>query len=353
MPNNRDDFTKKTIDRMAKRVGYRCSNPNCRKLTCGAAENPDDYVNIGVAAHIRAAAPGGKRYDQKMTVSQRKSILNGIWLCQSCSKLIDSDELRYTVDLLHQWKYDAETESARELENQRNGRYKADSSFHLQENIRLSSALNQEISELLEMMEQIHQKLDAAKQDENVFMTQAYEKRLEGLMLLYTNLISQLEKLVGGGTTGKISNSNDFSPAYHCGASECVKNKPLPSSRKKGINAGMVLATGIAVGILVWSAVSDAGVLSTVAGVIGTIGLGWGFCELLQKDEKANSIELKSLESKVDIKVNMNSDRMTPYMETLRSAVASLASEVEKLHLDRIEYERTLVETDCVTIQEK
>ena len=28
----------------------------------------------------------------------------GIWLCQSCSKLIDSDENRYTVALLHHWK---------------------------------------------------------------------------------------------------------------------------------------------------------------------------------------------------------------------------------------------------------
>ena len=32
---------------------------------------------------------------------------HGIWLCQSCSKLIDSDENHYTVALLHQWKKQA------------------------------------------------------------------------------------------------------------------------------------------------------------------------------------------------------------------------------------------------------
>ena len=53
MASNRDDFKAKTIDIMAKRVGYRCSNPNCRKLTCGANDDPENYSNIGVAAHIR------------------------------------------------------------------------------------------------------------------------------------------------------------------------------------------------------------------------------------------------------------------------------------------------------------
>lgn len=104
MASKRDDFKETTKDIMAKRVGYRCSNPSCRKPTCGASDDPNNYSNIGVAAHICAAARGGKRYNPDMSKEERRDIHNGIWLCQTCSKLIDSDDLRYTVDLLHKWK---------------------------------------------------------------------------------------------------------------------------------------------------------------------------------------------------------------------------------------------------------
>ena len=108
--SERDEFSKSTIDVMAKRVAYRCSNPSCRKVTSGPNANKHKYTNIGVAAHIKAAAPGGKRYDPFMTSEERCDIDNGIWLCQSCSKLIDSDETTYTVELLHRWKDRAEEE---------------------------------------------------------------------------------------------------------------------------------------------------------------------------------------------------------------------------------------------------
>ena len=96
----RDDFDERTKDILALRVGGRCSNPGCQKLTSGPQVDPTKAINIGVAAHIKAASAGGKRYDSSQTSEQRKSIENGIWLCQSCAKLIDSDERKYTVELL-------------------------------------------------------------------------------------------------------------------------------------------------------------------------------------------------------------------------------------------------------------
>jgi energy-coupling factor transporter ATP-binding protein EcfA2 len=111
-----DDFSPKTIETLAKRVGCRCSNPDCHQLTVGPHSEPTKTVNIGVAAHITAAAPGGKRYNASLSSEQRKSIENGIWLCQTHAKLIDSDEQKYSVKLLLSWKYEAERQAQSELE---------------------------------------------------------------------------------------------------------------------------------------------------------------------------------------------------------------------------------------------
>ncbi|MSM38685.1 MAG: hypothetical protein GJT30_03555 [Geobacter sp.] len=106
--DNRDDFTQDTIARLRLRVAGRCSNPACRVPTTGPTSDPQKVNNIGVAAHICAAAPGGPRYNTSMTSEQRKDIENGIWLCSSCSTDIDRDPVLYKEDVLHQWK--AETE---------------------------------------------------------------------------------------------------------------------------------------------------------------------------------------------------------------------------------------------------
>ena len=116
MGNTRDDFTLATKELLANRVGRRCSNPNCRKLTCGANSDPEKVTNIGVAAHICAAARGGPRYDASMTPEERKSFENGIWLCQSCSKLIDTDINRYPREMLQNWKKSAEQAAIEEVE---------------------------------------------------------------------------------------------------------------------------------------------------------------------------------------------------------------------------------------------
>lgn len=51
-----------------------------------------------------------------MSSDERKSDENGIWLCQTCSKLIDSDVQKYTVEKLKRWKKIAKLMAADELE---------------------------------------------------------------------------------------------------------------------------------------------------------------------------------------------------------------------------------------------
>ena len=113
----RDDFNKTTRDALARRVALRCSNPDCRKPTSGPRKNPAKAVDVGVAAHICAAASGGPRYDPSMTPEQRSSIANAIWLCQTCAKLIDNDEQRYRAGLLEQWKSLAESTALLEVQS--------------------------------------------------------------------------------------------------------------------------------------------------------------------------------------------------------------------------------------------
>jgi hypothetical protein len=71
-------------------------------------------TNIGVAAHISAASPGGARYDEMLTPEMRSDVGNGIWLCQTHAKLIDDDELTYTAAVLRDWKDTAEHMAALE-----------------------------------------------------------------------------------------------------------------------------------------------------------------------------------------------------------------------------------------------
>lgn len=108
MTNNRDDFSAKVKNTLGSRVGWKCSNPSCRRSTTGPHSDSDKSISIGVAAHICAAAPGGPRYDEGMSPAERASVENGIWLCQTCSRLVDTDDSIYSVALLREWKKGAE-----------------------------------------------------------------------------------------------------------------------------------------------------------------------------------------------------------------------------------------------------
>jgi hypothetical protein len=105
----RDDFTQQIKDVLAQRVNCRCSNPLCRAPTSGPRVDTKKSLSVGVAAHISAASAGGPRFQSEITSEDRRSIANGIWLCQTCARLVDSDEERFTTSILRDWRQKAET----------------------------------------------------------------------------------------------------------------------------------------------------------------------------------------------------------------------------------------------------
>lgn len=104
----RDDFSKAIKQRLAERVAWLCSNPDCRVVTVGPHTDPTKRVNVGQACHIEAASEGGPRYNKEMQKAQRCSFDNGIWLCSIHAKEIDVDSDRFSVELLRKWKFTAE-----------------------------------------------------------------------------------------------------------------------------------------------------------------------------------------------------------------------------------------------------
>jgi hypothetical protein len=103
--NNRDDFREKTKLQLAKRAGWLCSYPSCRRLTVGGD------IMVGTAAHICAAASEGPRYDPNQTPEQRRAAENGIWMCRDHGTAIDSKDPEFTVAKLREWKACAEREA--------------------------------------------------------------------------------------------------------------------------------------------------------------------------------------------------------------------------------------------------
>lgn len=103
-----NEFDIKTKEIMARRVGYRCSNPSCRALTVGPNSDENAATLLGEACHIAAASEKGPRYGLLPSNESRNGIENGIWLCRNCHKIIDTDAERYSPELLRAWKINAE-----------------------------------------------------------------------------------------------------------------------------------------------------------------------------------------------------------------------------------------------------
>lgn len=104
----RDDFLASTVRQLRDMAGNVCSQPDCHVHTHGSKAKREGVFSIGVACHINAAAPGGPRYDPSQSREQRRHADNGIWMCQTHSRVVDADDSPYPVEILREWKRLAE-----------------------------------------------------------------------------------------------------------------------------------------------------------------------------------------------------------------------------------------------------
>lgn len=106
---------------LAMRSGNMCAFKDCHKPLTSDGNNANPAV-IGEAAHIYGENPGTKtkkasaRYRSDMTDSQRNHYDNLIYLCPSCHRKIDKQELDYPADYLFSLKTEHESWVAEQLD---------------------------------------------------------------------------------------------------------------------------------------------------------------------------------------------------------------------------------------------
>ena len=115
MTGNRDNFTEATKNKLGKQVNWHCSRPGCVGPTVSATTDGNGVITLGRAAHITAAAPGGPRYDARLSPEERRSVNNGIWLCGDCANLIDADGAPFPEQTIRDWKRNAQKRAWAEL----------------------------------------------------------------------------------------------------------------------------------------------------------------------------------------------------------------------------------------------
>lgn len=101
----RQDFSLRTREQIAKRAGFICSYPGCKRMTIASSSDRESGLTLtGVAAHITAASAAGPRHESSMTEDERAGESNGIWLCQVHGKFVDDNPTACTVEALRRWK---------------------------------------------------------------------------------------------------------------------------------------------------------------------------------------------------------------------------------------------------------
>lgn len=97
-----------TIKRLFALSSNRCAFPGCTNQLI----DPSGPL-IGRVCHICADKPGGKRYDPSQTDVERQGFSNLILLCANHHIVVDDDEAKYTVAVLHDMKQRHEASSDR------------------------------------------------------------------------------------------------------------------------------------------------------------------------------------------------------------------------------------------------
>ena len=77
-----------------------------------ASDSPIESSECRRSRPYHERAPGGPRYNPDLSPEQRRSAENGVWLCQTCAKLIDNDVVRYPETVIRAWKTLAEHNAA-------------------------------------------------------------------------------------------------------------------------------------------------------------------------------------------------------------------------------------------------
>jgi len=102
------DFSEITKRLLGERVAYMCCNPLCRRLTIKAHTREKKSTRLGQAGHIYGASKKGPRFDSTKEDTFIRSFDNGIWLCNVCHKLVDTENSTYDSLTLEKWKTDTE-----------------------------------------------------------------------------------------------------------------------------------------------------------------------------------------------------------------------------------------------------
>lgn len=92
-----------TLRRLFALSGNQCARPGCSTVLLAATG-----TLVGEVAHIAAESPGGPRYDDSLSDTERRAFENLLLLCSVCHDLVDKEEKKYTVPILRKWKRDRE-----------------------------------------------------------------------------------------------------------------------------------------------------------------------------------------------------------------------------------------------------